>query len=105
MKPERHVFVCMNSRPAGHPKGSCQTAGAGAGELMNALAMEMEKRGLFGKVALTATGCMGPCDQGPTVVVYPEGVWYGKVAPQDVPELFDQHLENGGEPVKRLQIM
>ncbi|MBF0188149.1 MAG: (2Fe-2S) ferredoxin domain-containing protein [Magnetococcales bacterium] len=102
MKPERHVFVCMNSRPPGHPKGSCQTQGAGP--VIEAFAGEMEKRGLWGRVALTTTGCMGPCDQGPTVVVYPEGVWYGKVKPEDVGEIFDQHLE-AGNPVERLRIM
>ncbi len=102
MKPKHHILVCMNQRPQGHPRGSCGSLGAGS--VYEALAGEVEKRALFEQVQVTGTFCMGPCDQGPTVVVYPDGVWYGRVKPEDVPELFDKHLE-GGEPVKRLQIM
>ncbi|MBF0282888.1 MAG: (2Fe-2S) ferredoxin domain-containing protein [Magnetococcales bacterium] len=102
VKPQHHVFICMNRRPEGHPRGSCQALGAGA--VLDAFAAEVEKRGLFEKVFITGTFCMGPCDKGPTVVVYPEGVWYGKVTPQDVPEIFSKHLE-GGELVERLRLM
>jgi (2Fe-2S) ferredoxin len=35
------------------------------------------------------------------VVVYPEGVWYGKVTPADVPEIMEKHIV-GGQPVERL---
>ncbi|MBF0624288.1 MAG: (2Fe-2S) ferredoxin domain-containing protein [Magnetococcales bacterium] len=92
----------MNQRPPGHPRGSCGTAGSRP--VMDAFAAELEKRGLFEQVFVTGTFCMGPCDQGPTVVVYPEGVWYGRVKPEDVGEIFDRHLEKG-EPVARLRIM
>ncbi|MBF0588035.1 MAG: (2Fe-2S) ferredoxin domain-containing protein [Magnetococcales bacterium] len=91
----------MNQRPEGHPKGSCQSAGAGG--VLEAFYGEMEKRGAFGKVMVTGTFCMGPCMDGPTVVVYPEGVWYGKVKPEDVGEIFDSHLEKGA-PVDRLRL-
>jgi (2Fe-2S) ferredoxin len=37
------------------------------------------------------------------VVVYPEGVWYGRVRPEDVPEIVERHLL-GGEPIARLLI-
>ncbi|MBF0192811.1 MAG: (2Fe-2S) ferredoxin domain-containing protein [Magnetococcales bacterium] len=102
MKLKHHLFVCMNQRPAGHPRGSC--GGAGAGSVFEALMAEVEKRGLFEQIMVTGTFCMGPCDKGPTVVVYPDGVWYGGVKPKDIPEIFDEHLTNG-EPVKRLRIM
>ena len=102
MKPKHHVFVCMNRRPEGHPRGSCSTVGSGP--VLEAFAGEVENRGLFEQIFVTGTFCMGPCDQGPTVVVYPEGVWYGKVTPEDVKEIFEQHLLNGS-PVSRLKIM
>lgn len=102
MKPKHHVFICMNRRPEGHPRGSCQAVGAGP--VLDAMAAEVERRGLYEKVFVTGTFCMGPCDKGPTVVVYPEGVWYGRVSPQDVAEIFDEHLEQG-RPVERLRIM
>ncbi|MBF0142346.1 MAG: (2Fe-2S) ferredoxin domain-containing protein [Magnetococcales bacterium] len=101
MKPARHVFVCLNQRPEGHPRGSCGALGAKS--VMEAFAGEFEKRGLFEKNLLTGAGCMGPCDQGPTVVVYPEGVWYVRVTPKDVPEICESHLVNG-TPVARLEL-
>lgn len=102
MKLKHHLFVCMNQRPATHPRGSCGSLGAGS--VFEALGAEVEKRGLFEEVMVTGTFCMGPCDRGPTVVVYPDGVWYGGVKPKDVAEIFDEHLIKG-EPVKRLRIM
>jgi len=48
-------------------------------------------------------GCLDQCEHGVTVVVYPEGVWYGGVTPADVPEIVEQHLQ-GGVPVERLRI-
>ena len=100
-RPERHLFICTQGRPPGHPRGSC--ADRGGRELFEAFGRELEKRMLFGKVQVTATGCMGPCMTGATVLVYPEGVMYGNVTPNDVAEIFDSHLV-GGEPVARLQV-
>ena len=102
MKPKHHVFVCMNQRPEGHPRGSCGSAGAAG--VYEKMMGEMERRDLFGKIQVTGTFCMGPCDQGPAMVVYPAGVWYKGVKPSDVDEIFDQHLEND-KPVERLRLM
>ena len=99
-RPDRHVFVCVNTRPQGHPKGSCTARGAEA--LLAEFARLMEKRGAFGKVAVTRTSCLKPCELGPSVLVYPEGVMYVGVDVADVEEIFDRHLL-GGEPVERLR--
>ncbi|MBF0402007.1 MAG: (2Fe-2S) ferredoxin domain-containing protein [Magnetococcales bacterium] len=101
MKPKHHFLVCMNQRPPGHPRGSCSALGAGS--VFEAFRAEVERRELFGTVQVTGTFCMGPCDQGPTVVVYPEGVWYGHVTAADVEELLDTHIQQRGA-VERLQI-
>lgn len=101
MKPKHHFFVCMNQRPEGHPRGSC--GALGAKPLYDAFRAEVEQRNLFGVVQVTGTFCMGPCEQGPTVVVYPEGIWYGRVTASDVGELLDAHLAQSGA-VERLQI-
>ena len=101
MKPKHHVLVCMNQRPPGHPRGSC--ASVGASSVFETMMGEMEKRNLFETIMVTGTFCMGPCDKGPSVVVYPEGVWYGQVKPEDVAEIFDSHLEKD-QPVERLRI-
>ena len=50
---------------------------------------------------MTPTGCLGPCFEGPTVVVYPEAVWYVGVTPADVPEIVEKHMARG-ETVERL---
>ena len=49
------------------------------------------------------SGCLEQCEVGPTVVVYPDAVWYGGVTPADVDEIIDSHIV-GGQPVKRLLI-
>lgn len=100
-KPERHVFVCTQSRPAGHPRGSCGERGCR--EVWEAFLDEMEQRQLFDKIAITNTGCLGPCSVGANVLVYPEGVMYGKVSAADVAEIFESHLV-GDVPVTRLKL-
>lgn len=91
MKPERHIFVCTNQRPADNPKGSC--ADRGSKEVFSAFRAAVEARGLRGRVQVSQSGCLKPCAYGPTVVVYPEGTWYGKVGPQDVESILDAHAE------------
>lgn len=98
-KPEKHVFVCTQSRPPGHPRPSCGQKGCAA--VFEEFLQQLQQRNLFDKVQVTATGCMGPCTEGPTVLVYPEGVMYGGLAKDDVATIFDEHLV-GGEPVQKL---
>ena len=100
-KPERHVFVCVQNRPQGHPRGSCGEKNCAA--IMEKFASEVQNRMLFDKIAITNTGCLGPCFNGPSVLVYPEGIMYGGITVDDVSEIFDKHLV-GGEPVERLQV-
>jgi (2Fe-2S) ferredoxin len=64
---------------------------------------QFQQRQCFDKVAITATGCLGPCSTGTNVLVYPEGVLYGNVSKEDVAAIFDEHLL-GGTPVERLQV-
>jgi len=97
--PTRHVFVCSQQRPPNHPRGSCAAQGASA--LLQAFWAELQKRQAYDSVAITYSGCLGPCDQGANVLVYPEAVLYSGVTPADVEEIFSSHLERG-EPVQRL---
>jgi len=98
-RPVRHVFVCENLRAAGDPKGCC--AEKGAARVREAFKLAIEQRGLRGRVRANLAGCLGQCASGVSVVVYPEGIWYGGVKPEDVPEIVDAHLV-GGRPVERL---
>lgn len=96
---KHHVFVCTNKRPPGHPKGSC--ADRGCNEVRLALAEAIDAAQLFETVKLNTTDCLGPCRQGPSIVVYPENTWYAGVKPSDIAEIVQSHLI-GGTPVARL---
>jgi len=98
MEPFRfHLFVCTQQKPEGVP--SCPASGSFA--VLDALDRETRARGLNHDVQLTACGCMGLCDEGPVMVVYPTGVWYRRVQPSDVSEIVDTHLRDS-KPVDRL---
>jgi len=99
-RPARHVFVCTQQRPPGHPRGSCAAQGSTA--VLQAFWGELQKRQAYDAVAITYSGCLGPCDGGANVVVYPEGTLYQRVTPADVTEIFDTHLVGGAE-VDRLK--
>jgi (2Fe-2S) ferredoxin len=98
-KPAKHVFVCSQTRPPGHPRGSCGQLGSTA--VFQTFMQQFEQGQLYGQFALTSTGCLGSCDIGPTVLVYPEGVLYAGVKPEDVGVIVEEHLK-GGKPVERL---
>jgi len=98
---QRHVFVCINERPADHPKGCCKAKGGV--EVRDRLKAELSARGISKLVRANNAGCLDQCEHGVTVVVYPEQVWYGGVTVDDIPELVDKHLV-GGEAVERLMI-
>jgi NADH-quinone oxidoreductase subunit F len=60
-----------------------------------ALLAELEKRGLSEEIKLVETGCNGFCAMGPMMVVYPDGVIYVTIKPEDIPELVEEHLVKG----------
>jgi len=62
---------------------------------MKAFKDELAKKGLDREVMLVETGCHGMCEMGPVVVVYPEGAFYCRVTPEDVPEIVEEHLYKG----------
>lgn len=80
-----HVLVC-----AGTP---CTLKGAGA--IKDALCREIELAGLQEEIRVVETGCLGPCDDGPVIVVYPEGIMYSKLKPEDMSRIVRQHLLKG----------
>lgn len=96
-----HVFFCINQRENGKP--CCADKGSVA---MREYAKERVKAlGLAGagKVRINQAGCMDRCAEGPTIVVYPEGVWYSYANRNDIDEIIEEHLVNG-RPVERLRI-
>ena len=98
---ERHVFVCCNTRSEGALRPSCNRDGTSA--LHAELKQRVNAAGLGDRVRINKSGCLDQCEHGPTVVVYPEAVWYGFVKPEDAGEIVREHLI-GGRPVERLRI-
>lgn len=72
-------------------------------ELVKAFKKSMKEKGLQGNMRAQRSGCLDACDFGPSIVVYPEGIFYGGVQPEDVEQIINEHLiEN--KPVQRLII-
>ena len=97
----RHVFVCMNERACDDPRGCCLARGGA--EVREAFARELKALDLAKRIRANKAGCLDNCENGCSVVVYPEGVWYGHVTEADVDEIVDKHLVQG-EPVERLRL-
>jgi (2Fe-2S) ferredoxin len=57
----------------------------------------------LGGVRVNMAGCLDRCEFGPTVVVYPEGVWYRPQTTEDVDEILQAHLQRGGR-ARRLML-
>ncbi len=96
-----HVFVCGHRREPGHPRGSCDPGGQQA--LREAFKREIKRAGLGPTVRANHAGCLEQCEHGPTVVIYPEGIWYGGVSAADVPRIVARTIV-GGEILHDLQI-
>ncbi|MCX7750676.1 MAG: NADH-quinone oxidoreductase subunit NuoF [Candidatus Bipolaricaulota bacterium] len=85
------VLVCSGT--------ACQSSG---GErVKKALLEATAARDLLPEVQFVETGCMGPCELGPVVLVYPEGTFYVRVRPEDAAEIVEEHFLKG-RPLKRL---
>src|SRR6185436_9162405 len=87
-KRKRYLFVCVNRRPDGTPKGSC--AARGAVELHAALKSILKERGLAEtEVRACTSSCLDTCWAGPTIAVEPDHFHYGRVRPADLAEIVD----------------
>lgn len=96
-----HVFFCTNLREDG-----ARCCGASGGQAMRDYAKKKIKAldlNGKGKCRINSAGCLDRCDEGPLLVVYPEGTWYTYVDKDDIDEILHEHLENG-RIVERLKI-
>jgi (2Fe-2S) ferredoxin len=104
MKYDKHFFVCQNER-SDSSKKSC---GKEQAQLMvQALRESIREVDCLScatiRVRAQACACLDACAEGPSLVVYPDGVWYGRIQPSDAREIVEAHLKNLS-PVRRLQI-
>jgi (2Fe-2S) ferredoxin len=88
-----HIFVCCNRREPGNSRGCCNPDGSDA--LRNRFKAELKKRNLGPLVRANQAGCLDQCELGPTVVIYPQAIWYGGVKPDDVPRIIEETVIGG----------
>lgn len=100
MKFDKHIFICINERKNSERKSCGEAHGM---ELVEAFKRRIKERGLKTKLRAQKAGCLDVCETGPSVVVYPEGIFYGNVQLSDVDEIFEEHILNN-KPVKRLMV-
>lgn len=100
MKYDKHIFICTNQRPEGERKSCGEAHGL---SLVKAFKKLIKDNGLNTDVRAQRAGCLDACEFGPSMVVYPEGIFYGGVELEDVDEIFNEHLLNN-RPVERLII-
>ena len=97
-KPDHHIFVCASFRGT-EAKGKCIKKESM--QLIPYLEEELADRGINGMVS--STGCLKLCEEGPVLIVYPEGYWYGGVTSQEVVDNILDGLEEG-RPAKEYLI-
>ena len=93
-----HIFVCTNQRTGTERLGCGESHGL---ELVAEFKKLVKDLNIGLKIRANKSGCLGICDFGPTVAIYPEGVFYVGVKKQDVKEIIDSHILNK-TPVERL---
>lgn len=107
-----HIFCCTNKRPDDHPRGSCGAKNAEA--LRQYLREKLKSAGVEEARAsmrsgsetvarVNASGCLDQCENGPVLVIYPEGIWYRADSTDAIDKIVEQHLI-GGTIVSELQL-
>lgn len=96
-----HVFFCTNQRGPG--EACCNNHNAQV--LRDYCKKRVKEQGdaIPGKVRVNSAGCLNRCDKGPTIVIYPDAIWYTYAGQGDIDEIIDSHLIHG-KVVERLLI-
>ncbi len=88
-----HIFICTNQRSSENPRGCCDCEGTG--KLRAAFKAGLKERQLGPLVRANQAGCLEQCEHGPTIAIYPQGIFYGGVTPADVPRILDETVIGG----------
>jgi (2Fe-2S) ferredoxin len=96
-----HIFICCNRRVPDHPRGCCDPDASEA--LRTVFKTELKSRQLGPLVRANKSGCLEQCEHGPTVAIYPQGIFYGGVTANDVPRIIEETVI-GGRVVESLRI-
>ncbi len=85
---KKYIFVCTNFREEGQ---SC-CGERGGDVLRDTLKAKVKALGMGDTIRVSKTGCQGPCEEGPNVLVFPENVWYKGVEEKDLEVIFKKHV-------------
>ena len=80
-----HILICSGSK--------CQLNGCS--KIKTAIEAELLAKGLSKEIKVVDTGCLGLCEHGPGIVIYPEGVMYIGLKTTDIAEIVEEHLLKG----------
>ena len=80
---DRHILICSNVNCS--RQGSLKTR-----RLME---REIRRRGWYDRIKISSTSCLGMCGQGPSLIIYPDGIWYRNVGEKVALQIIDQHLK------------
>ncbi len=83
---EAHMFVCTNSPDK---EGKCGHKG-GHELRMKLRELVLQQDAWKDRVRVNASGCLGACEKGITVVIYPQAQWYYLQTTEDVQSLFQE---------------
>ena len=98
---QHHVFFCINERDDG--RACCADRNAQALQEYAKKRLKTLNMNGPGKIRINKAGCLDRCEEGPVLVVYPEGIWYTYIDEEDIDEIVDSHLI-AGKQVERLKI-
>jgi len=84
----RHLFLCIGPDCCSSKKGEA---------LWDVLKSESKR--LSVPILRTKAGCLRVCKDGPWLVVYPEGIWYGDLDADRLRHILREHIEEG-RPVR-----
>ena len=96
MKYDKHIFICTNDRGENSTKQSC-----GSLDIRKEFVSLINASGLKGKVRANKSGCLDLCEQGPAIVIYPQGYWYLNVEKRNIEKIFYESVI-GDNPVVEL---
>ncbi|MFM7318666.1 MAG: (2Fe-2S) ferredoxin domain-containing protein [bacterium] len=92
---QHHIFICENFRNDDHPRGSCGKMGSKSLRDLLKSAINNHKNTIAGPVRFNTAGCLDQCEHGPVAVIYPQGIWYGNVKPEDCERIVTDTIVKG----------
>jgi (2Fe-2S) ferredoxin len=107
---KHHVFFCLNIRTPDSNKPNESVRQCCGGETAIQAQQYAKQRiaqlnlNQVGQVRINQSGCLDRCEQGPCVVIYPQGTWYTYIDNADIDTIIDTHII-AGEVATDLQIL